>query len=206
MRSGVEEEKSVACCHLTGVGHDGACLTGCVPSTGWSTWDPSAITTTTDEPPIIRLRPSHHRCLLLCKRTAPKTALPHRNDAMSPSAMPASPQPTPDTAADATCPACVRTTTSPASIPLFLHLLLPESPSARAYLFAHFSALQSLHLLAREAAQASAVPARRAESFQSRGPPFRSSPLGPASASLDKAGKQASTALRKKRQCTPLPP
>lgn len=60
----------------------GACLTGCVPSTGWSTWDPSAITTTTDEPPIIRLRPSHQRCLLLCKRTAPKTALPHRNDTM----------------------------------------------------------------------------------------------------------------------------
>lgn len=113
MRSGVEEEKSVACCHLTGVGHDGACLTGCVPSTGWSTWDPSAITTTTDEPPIIRLRPSHHRCLLLCKRTAPKTALPHRNDAMSPSAMPASPQPTPDTAADATAPACVCTATTP---------------------------------------------------------------------------------------------
>lgn len=62
---------------------------------------------------------------------------------------------------------------------------LPPRPS----FFAHFSALPSLHLLAREAAQASVVPARRAESFQSRGPPFGSSPLGPASASRKQASK-----------------
>jgi hypothetical protein len=90
--------------------------------------------------------------------------------------------------------------TSPASIPN-PPLAPTRLPSHRGP-FAHFSALFSLHLLAREAAQASVVPARRAESFQ-RGPPFRSSGLGSA-IRISKEGKQASTAQRKTRQCTDL--
>ena len=193
----------------------GACLTGCVPSTGWSTWDPSAITTTSHEPPIIRLRPSHQRCLLLCKHTAPKLHC-----------LPASPQrchvafrhagslftlsPTDrHSRCEFSSVRLHRDHTSPASIAGSSYYYsssstCPTIPSRPSF-FAHFSALPSLHLLAREAAQASVVPARRAESFQSRGPPFRSLLLGPASASREQASK-CPRRNAKNRQCTdPLP-
>jgi hypothetical protein len=159
------------------------------------------------EPPINRLRPSHRP-----DASADYYYVMHRTQTCSPqqchfASRHASSPPRPSRDAQqipisqrASAPrdhhlTCVHTTPPPAPT------RLPSYPRPSA----HFSALFSLHLLAREAAQASIVPARRAESFE-RDPPFRSPGLGSA-IRISKEGKPVepvSTAQRKTRQCTDL--
>ena len=64
--------------------------------------------------------------------------------------------------------------------------LLPSDPPAYAgpSLFAHFSALSSLHLLACVSLHQRRSCPQEGLRVSRRGPPFRSSPLGPASASF----------------------
>ena len=112
----------------------GACLTGCVPSTGWvnqSTWVHQPLPAPPSEPPINRLRPSHQRCLLLCNtlhrnNTACHVAFRH---ACLPHNLALSKQ-TQTQTQDTRIPNVrlhTATTSQPASIPL-LHLPLHDSP------------------------------------------------------------------------------